>query len=289
MPAANRSAGRNVFIYDSKDPTKVLGGLVLTNGVTNANFYFMVEILFIFTITFELQLNEADATIPRNGDPLQAGNYYIITSCSFSVSDEAWLVRTISHSTGTRTPAFRDAIRLRDPRCVITGEEAINADVGSWTGFDAAHIFPLAYEGHWKQHNFDRWITKPSVKGGSINSVQNGLLLRSDIRQLFDTYGVSINPDDDHRITFFARDGKNIAGQHLDQRFLNNPDRPVDQLLRWHFRQSVLANMRGNGVPHFEHDFPPGSDILGDIRDGPMPEETMEFELFSRLTAVQDI
>lgn len=81
MPAANRSAGRNVFIYDSKDPTKVLGGLVLTNGVTNANFYFMIEILFIFTTTFELQLNEADATIPRNGDPLQAGNYYIITSC----------------------------------------------------------------------------------------------------------------------------------------------------------------------------------------------------------------
>ena len=59
----------------------MLGGLVLTNGVTNANFYFMLEILFIFTTTFELQLNEADATIPRNGDPLQAGNYYIITSC----------------------------------------------------------------------------------------------------------------------------------------------------------------------------------------------------------------
>lgn len=114
---------------------------------------------------------------------------------SFSVNDEAWLVRIISHSTGTRTQAFRNAIRLRDPRCVITGKEAINADVGSWTGLEAAHIFPLAYEGHWQQHNFDRWITKPSVKGESINSVQNGLLLRGDIHQSFDSYEVSINPD----------------------------------------------------------------------------------------------
>lgn len=31
--------------------------------------------------------------------------------------------------------------------------------------------------------------------GGTINSVQNGLLLRSDIHQLFDFYDFSINPD----------------------------------------------------------------------------------------------
>lgn len=31
----------------------------------------------------------------------------------------------------------------------------------------------------------------------------------------------------------------------------------VDQLLRWHFRQAVLANMRGAGEPVFENDFPP--------------------------------
>lgn len=79
MPATNRSAYRTVFIYDIKDPTNVLGGLVLTNGVTNATFYFMVEILFIFTTTFELQLNEGNAIIPRDENPLQPGNYYIIS------------------------------------------------------------------------------------------------------------------------------------------------------------------------------------------------------------------
>jgi hypothetical protein len=54
-------------------------------------------------------------------------------------------------------------------------------------------------------------------------------------------------------------------------------------LLRWHFRQAVLANMGGASESQFEHDFPPGSDIVGDILDGPRAAERMEFELFSRL------
>lgn len=41
MSAANRSAGREVHIYDANDPATVLGRLILTNGVTNANFYSM--------------------------------------------------------------------------------------------------------------------------------------------------------------------------------------------------------------------------------------------------------
>ena len=80
-------------------------------------------------------------------------------------------------------------------------------------------------------------------------------------------------------------DGCNIAGKCLDLQFLNDPNRPVDQLLRWHFRQAVLTNMKGAGEPIFEHDFPPGSDMAGEIRSGPKAAERMEFELFSRLVA----
>ena len=83
--------------------------------------------------------------------------------------------------------------------------------------------------------------------------------------------------------------GKNLAGKHLDQTFLNHPQRPVDELLRWHFRQAVLANMKGAGEPIFEHDFPPGSDIVGDILRGPRAAERMEFELFGRLAAQVEI
>lgn len=76
----------------------------------------------------------------------------------------------------------------------------MNADLDDdGTGFEAAHIFPLAFEGLFKQFNYDRWIKSPSdgghVKGGKINSVQNGLLLNSAVDRLFDTCMLSINPD----------------------------------------------------------------------------------------------
>lgn len=40
--------------------------------------------------------------------------------------------------------------------------------------------------------------------------------------------------------------------------------------------------MRGAGEPSFEIDFPPGSDVLDEIREGPKAAERMEYELFSR-------
>jgi hypothetical protein len=85
---------------------------------------------------------------------------------------------------------------------------------------------------------------------------------------------------------FFNIDTKNLAGKHLDQQLLDDPQRPVDELLHWHFRQAVLVNMKGVGEPFFEHDFPPGSDVVGQILKGPKSAKRMEAELFGRL-AVQ--
>jgi hypothetical protein len=53
-------------------------------------------------------------------------------------------------------------------------------------------------------------------------------------------------------------------------------------LLRWHFRQSVLKNMRRAGEGSFEHDFPPGTDMI-EILEGPFPAERLEMELSYRL------
>lgn len=84
MPSANRSFGRNVFIYNANDPETVLGGLVLTNGVTNANFYSMVEVLFIVSGDYFLRLgDESGVVVQRDDGPLQLGNYYICTSGTF--------------------------------------------------------------------------------------------------------------------------------------------------------------------------------------------------------------
>jgi len=95
---------------------------------------------------------------------------------------------------GARIAAFRDAICERDGRCIITGEVAMTAHRGNWSGFEAAHIFPLAYEGHWEDNNYGRWITILAATG-SINSVQNGIFLDCTIHNLFDGYYISISPD----------------------------------------------------------------------------------------------
>jgi hypothetical protein len=76
-----------------------------------------------------------------------------------------------------------------------------------------------------------------------------------------------------------------IAGRRLDQRLLSHRQRPIDEFLRWHFRQAVLTNMKGAGGPIFEHDFPPGSDMMGQILRSPRAADRMEFELFGRLAA----
>lgn len=41
--------------------------------------------------------------------------------------------------------------------------------------------------------------------------------------------------------------------------------------------------MRGAGESIFEHDFPSGSDMIGNILSGPKAAERMEFKLFNRL------
>ncbi|MCJ1363215.1 hypothetical protein MMC16_002322 [Acarospora aff. strigata] len=287
MPAANRSDGRDVHIFDARKPTDVLGGLILTPGVTNKNFYAMINLFVLINGTYHLRHN-SDTIVPKDDAPLLPGEYFIVSTAPIEIINEGPLLRTISSSTGTRNHAFRDAVRARDGECIVTGTRPVNPAGGFWQPVQAAHIFPLAYEHDWLQHGHERWITKPASKGGSINSVQNGILLRADLHQFFDTYLFSINPNDNYKIVFFIEDQYNIAGNSLRQEFINNPDRPVDELLLWHFRQAVLTNMKGAGEPYFEHDFPSGSDMVGDILSGPMAEKRMEFELFSRLAAYQN-
>lgn len=74
--ALNRSVGRNVHLYDSSDRTTVLGGLLLTAGVTKSNFHFMIEILLIFRSSYSVQAENGDP-LERNDDPLLPGNYYV--------------------------------------------------------------------------------------------------------------------------------------------------------------------------------------------------------------------
>lgn len=200
--AGPRAILRDVFIFDLKDPSTLLGGLVLTPGITNANFHSMIDIALVISGPYFLQ-NDDGETLPRDSEPLISGNHYVVADSTVDVNNEVFLTRTISNTTGTRAQGFTSQARQRDGRCVVTKTENPIAAAGFWTGFEAAHIFPLAYEQYWNDRDFSRWITIPESQGGTINSVQNGLLLRSYVHQLFDTCLFSINPDVKSPLTLF--------------------------------------------------------------------------------------
>ena len=79
MSVLDRSAGRDVHIYDAKDPDTAVGGLVLTNGITHANFYSMVEIICIFDGIYYFLRDEYGTMIQRDDSLLHPGKYYIVT------------------------------------------------------------------------------------------------------------------------------------------------------------------------------------------------------------------
>jgi len=106
------------------------------------------------------------------------------------------MVRTTSLASGTRVQSFCDAVCSRDRRCAVSGDVVpIFGGKPYYSGFETAHIFPLAYEGLWKTYSYSSWITIPPERGGAINSVQNGILLDRAIHQKFNNYDFSINPD----------------------------------------------------------------------------------------------
>lgn len=77
----------------------------------------------------------------------------------------------------------------------MTGVVNRRAQSGAWSGFEAAHIFPLESESWWLQHNYGRWIRDVTPGVSRISSRQNGFILQSNIHQDFDNYLVSVNPD----------------------------------------------------------------------------------------------
>ena len=95
-----------------------------------------------------------------------------------------------------RDGAFREGIRARDGKCVISGVVNRSAPY-RWSKYEAAHIFPLEKESLWMEWNYSRWITDmdDTVGVSKINSCQNGFLLQATIHQNFNQYLLSVNPD----------------------------------------------------------------------------------------------
>jgi len=95
-----------------------------------------------------------------------------------------------------REDAFKEGIRARDGKCVMSGIVNRRAPY-NWSLFEAAHIFPLEAENLWVEWGYGRWVTNMNDTNriSKTNSCQNGFLLRRDVHGDFDQYLVSVNPD----------------------------------------------------------------------------------------------
>ncbi|KAK9237153.1 HNH endonuclease [Lipomyces kononenkoae] len=290
MPV-DRARVRNVFIYNIATG-EYLGGMRQNGSVTEAVFLWILNhILLITDAELQVKARASQQIILPTSNRLEPGDYDVYCNGTIELTNEPWVQRILSHSVSGREDSLRDGLRVRDGKCVLSGFPNLNADIGDWSPFEGAHIFPLEKEGIWIKHNFGRWITDIDYTNGvsKINSCQNGLLIRRDLHTMFDNYLISVNPDDGYKIIVFNRDIFGLDGRVLDPVCRNpgDPHRVADELLRWHFRQSVLANMRGAGEPIFEHDFPPGTDMMREIREGPSAQERFEMEIASRLRAFE--
>ncbi|KAK9320192.1 HNH endonuclease-domain-containing protein [Lipomyces orientalis] len=290
--AGRRALGRDVHFYLFSEPEKPLGGMRLNPSVTEKSFLSMLGILIVASGPYRVTLRSTGIDLMPTDDALKPGHYDIgpyHRRDTIFITDEPCITRTLSRTITGRDDIFRARVRERDGKCVISGVVNRDSTWNEWRGFEAAHIFPVSSEEYFVQNGFSRWITNPiGPLDTGINSSQNGLLMLSNIHQKFDGFDFSINPDDGYKITCFDSDSFRIDGRTLDPicRDHNNAIGVRDELLRWHFRQAVLANMRGAGEPSFEMDFPPGSDMMGEILSGPKAAERMEAELFSRLSGV---
>ncbi|KAK9252830.1 HNH endonuclease-domain-containing protein [Lipomyces tetrasporus] len=282
--APNRSLGRDVHFYDISNPDDALGGLQLTPSFTERTFYFALRILVISASPYDVYLRGTDVPLTPTDDPLQPGKYDIKPTSPHGrifITNEGCITRVLSHTVSGRDEKFRRAVRERDGKCVITGvvNPQRRVDLDNWSSYHAAHIFPLSGEEWFVANSFSRWITnREAGHDTGINSCQNGLLMLSTIHEQFDNFN----------LLTFADDLFNVGGRQLDP-VCRDPDSErsaTAELLRWHFRQAVLANMRGAGEPIFEADFPAGTDIVGEILSGPQASQRMEAELSSRLNGL---
>ncbi|KDQ14618.1 hypothetical protein BOTBODRAFT_174491 [Botryobasidium botryosum FD-172 SS1] len=301
------SMQRNVTVL-SGESGELLAGFWQRNTITIEMFYTMLQ--FIITVDPEdsavnvedvrwALYNECGQRLePSDASVLPVGTYYINRwdggPCAVRVTSEHFRRRTRSVDSTGMSPSihgeesFKDRVRARDGRCLVTGHAVEDFD---YAGFVAAHIFPIAHEASWKALGFAEQVQDdhPSAGASKINSVQNGILLCVDAAALWDAYAFTIHPDT-HKVLYFSRsairgvpEGTTVLFDHCD----SPGARPLDTLLREHWRQCILARVKADGAraADFDFEFGPGDVDLQDEErwGGGVGQEMLEIELHRRL------
>ncbi|KAF8531012.1 hypothetical protein JB92DRAFT_3139171 [Gautieria morchelliformis] len=201
---------------------------------------------------------------------------------------------TISNTAqGSRGNHYQTRTRDRDPCCLISGFSVVRGD---FTRFSAAHIYPRAHVLEWNNKGYPSRITDPApisdIGGPSkIDSIQNIILLRSDLHNAWDNYDFAVNPDADYVVIPFIAGYDDIAGKTLKLDHINDCNIcPLDELLKDHFLQGVLKHMKGAGEPTWDYEeaFDGGRvDLSNNVWSGKEGQVHFEFEMANRLHDLQ--
>ncbi|PWN88803.1 hypothetical protein FA10DRAFT_268942 [Acaromyces ingoldii] len=231
-----------------------------------------------------------EAMPPGTFDVLSDGTWQPVDHVSTShVYHRRTISLNSSSPSSSKSITFADRIRARDRKCLITGLTTIHR---SWTRLHAAHIFARAHLDRWRTLGFDDLVddTGRQLGDAKIDSVQSGLLLRADLHAAFNAHEFAVDVDNDYAIFDFTAAGGEHGGRlDLDHLEPGSSERPLDALLRDHFWQAVLANVRGAPEVHDEEpdDDWTNPDTLRMDNDALHRTETgrlrLELELGSRL------
>ncbi|KAI9767195.1 MAG: hypothetical protein M1840_005794 [Geoglossum simile] len=222
--------------------------------------------------------------------------YYVVLSANgepldIPITEERAIPRSMSYNLSNPDPriaVFRRRVRERDNCCVVTGTRA---PPDRYTGFEAAHIFPVAHldlwcSGQWSQRIEDDFH---DVGDSKIHSVQNGILLASHVHAYFDKYEIAINPDDNFKITSFVEEYFGFDGRYMVLSNYPQHYQPLRSLLKYHFRMAVLCNMKARGPEYdWDEDIPPGMDPVAEISNSKEGKLRFELVMAERLNHLVD-
>lgn len=131
---------------------------------------------------------------------------------------------------------FREKLFLRDGHCLLSEDDDDESLV-------PAHIIPFSLG----QDFLDTLTMYP--RQVELFSVTNGLLLRSDLHRAYDRYrwGIFVNPEGRHFVHVFgvSTSYRGLHGKEIHYRSRNIAKLPNIHLLRWQYRQCLMARIRG--------------------------------------------
>ncbi|PPQ99202.1 hypothetical protein CVT26_014125 [Gymnopilus dilepis] len=301
---------RNVEVFDSHE--NVVAGFWQYGTLKWDDFYRYLDEL-IVTSTPSWMIFGYDTSTSRHGEPHPAcrdtvipGHYVLLSSIGDSI--RVGLVSSRPRPRISRGSSSDDThcsrVFARDGKCLITGLESY-----TYTRLKVANMIPPADEsqaGHasWlSRGNSDKTTRKSeevrTVRPSRIDPLQNGITLRKDLCDAWDGYEFGVDTKQNYCIVAFIKGLEDINGRHLQLDHIEDPNqRPLDELLDYHFTQGLLSHVKGTGESEwsfeevedvFEDRFDMSNRKLWDTREGKeILESALADRLFDLLVSEQD-